>query len=73
MIYRKKCRILQIMRFAVKGRSEIGALRKYYFVDTGLRNARLNFAYVFCKSIILKIADKNGESCISILEIVAGC
>ena len=23
---------------------------------------------VFCKSIILNIADKNGESCISILE-----
>ena len=24
---------------------EIGALRKYYFCDTGLRNARLNFAF----------------------------
>lgn len=32
-------------RFDVKGRREIGALRKYYFVDNGLRNARLNFAY----------------------------
>ena len=28
-----------------KGRAEIGALRKYYFVDTGLRNARLDFAF----------------------------
>lgn len=32
-------------RFDLKGRSEIGALRKYYFADTGLRNARLNFAF----------------------------
>lgn len=32
-------------RFDLKGRSEIGALRKYYFVDTGLRNARLDFAF----------------------------
>lgn len=33
-------------RYDLKGRAEIGALRKYYFVDTGLRNARLNFAFV---------------------------
>ena len=26
-------------------KSEKGALRKYYFVDTGLRNARLNFVF----------------------------
>ena len=32
-------------RFDLKGRAEIGALRKYYFCDPGLRNARLNFAY----------------------------
>ncbi len=32
-------------RFDLKGRAEIGALRKYYFTDTGLRNARLNFAF----------------------------
>lgn len=32
-------------RFDIKGRKEIGALRKFYFVDTGLRNARLNFAF----------------------------
>lgn len=32
-------------RFDLKGRKEIGALRKYYFIDTGLRNARLNFAF----------------------------
>ncbi|MBE5968708.1 MAG: ATP-binding protein [Lachnospiraceae bacterium] len=32
-------------RYDVKGRKEIGSLRKYYFTDTGLRNARLNFAF----------------------------
>lgn len=32
-------------RYDIKGRREIGALRKYYFADTGLRNARLNFAF----------------------------
>jgi predicted AAA+ superfamily ATPase len=32
-------------RYDLKGRAEIGALRKYYFTDPGLRNARLNFAF----------------------------
>ena len=32
-------------RYDIKGRREIGALRKYYFTDTGLRNARLNFVF----------------------------
>lgn len=32
-------------RYDLKGRKEIGALRKYYFIDTGLRNARLNFVF----------------------------
>lgn len=32
-------------RYDLKGRKEIGALRKYYFTDTGLRNARLNFVF----------------------------
>ncbi len=32
-------------RYDIKGKKEIGALRKYYFSDTGLRNARLNFAF----------------------------
>lgn len=32
-------------RYDLKGRKEIGALQKYYFTDTGLRNARLNFAF----------------------------
>ncbi len=36
----------QAKRFDVKGRNEIGAFRKYYFVDPGLRNARLNFAFI---------------------------
>lgn len=37
--------ISEAKRYDVKGKKEIGALRKYYFADTGLRNARLNFAY----------------------------
>ena len=37
--------IREARRFDIKGRKEIGALRKYYFTDTGLRNARLNFAF----------------------------
>ena len=37
--------IREARRYDVKGRNEIGALRKYYFSDTGLRNARLNFAF----------------------------
>lgn len=37
--------IREARRFDLKGRKEIGALRKYYFCDTGLRNARLNFAF----------------------------
>ena len=35
----------EAIRYDVKGNNEIGALRKYFFVDNGLRNARLNFAY----------------------------
>ncbi len=37
--------VREAKRYDLKGRAEIGALRKYYFVDTGLRNARLNFAF----------------------------
>jgi len=37
--------IQEARRFDLKGRNEIGALHKYYFTDTGLRNARLNFAF----------------------------
>ncbi len=37
--------INEAKRYDLRGKSDIGALRKYYFVDTGLRNARLNFAY----------------------------
>jgi len=32
-------------RYDVKGRALIGAGKKYYFADTGLRNARLRFAF----------------------------
>ncbi len=35
----------EAQRYDVKGRRNIGALRKYYFTDNGLRNARLNFVY----------------------------
>jgi len=38
--------VKEARRYDLKGRTEIGALRKYYFADTGLRNARLNFAFV---------------------------
>lgn len=31
-------------RYDLKGRREIGSLKKYYFTDVGLRNARLNFS-----------------------------
>ena len=37
--------ISEAKRYDVKGRNEIGALRKYYFVDNGLRNAWINFAF----------------------------
>ena len=36
----------EVKRYDVKGRKEIGAQRKYYFVDTGLRNARLDFMFL---------------------------
>ena len=37
--------IREAKRYDIKGRAEVGALRKYYYADTGLSNARLNFAY----------------------------
>ena len=37
--------IREVRRYDLKGRKEIGTLRKYYFTDTGLRNARLDFAF----------------------------
>ena len=37
--------IQEAKRYDVKGRKEIGAQRKYYFVDTGLRNAKLDFVF----------------------------
>ncbi len=33
-----------VERYDLKGKNKIGALRKYYFVDNGLRNAKLNFS-----------------------------
>lgn len=44
--YFKDAFILQeATRYDIRSKKEIGALRKYYFVDTGLRNSQLNFAY----------------------------
>ena len=37
--------IREARRYDVKGKREIGAQRKYYFADTGLRNARLDFSF----------------------------
>ena len=37
--------IREAKRYDLKGRKEIGALKKYYYTDTGLRNARLNFVF----------------------------
>jgi len=38
--------IRKVLRFDVRGRKYIGTPYKYYFEDTGLRNARLNFRQV---------------------------
>ena len=38
--------IREANRYDVKGKEIIASLKKYYFVDTGLRNARLNFAFL---------------------------
>lgn len=38
--------INEVNRFDVKGRRYIGSPNKYYFEDTGLRNARLNFRQI---------------------------
>ena len=35
-----------VQRFNIKGRKYIGANKKYYFTDLGLRNARLNFRQI---------------------------
>ena len=37
--------IREARRYDVKGREEIGSLKKYYFSDVGLRNARVRFAF----------------------------
>ena len=38
--------IREANRYDLKGKKVISSLKKYYFVDTGLRNARLNFVYL---------------------------
>ncbi|MDD7417182.1 MAG: ATP-binding protein [Treponemataceae bacterium] len=37
--------ITEVKRYDLKGRNYINSTRKYYFCDTGLRNARLDFMY----------------------------
>ena len=37
--------INEVRRYDLKGRNYINSTRKYYFCDTGLRNARLDFMY----------------------------
>jgi len=50
----------------VKGRKYIGTLSKYYFIDIGLRNARLNFRQIeeshIMESIIYIELIRNGYS-----------
>ncbi len=38
--------ISPVTRYNIKGRKYISATKKYYFIDTGLRNARLNFRQI---------------------------
>ena len=38
--------IREATRYDVKGKKIITSLKKYYFIDTGLRNARLNFSFL---------------------------
>ena len=36
--------LTSVEKYDVKRKNKIGALRKYYFVDNGLRNVKLNFS-----------------------------
>lgn len=58
--------IKEARRYDLKGREEIGAQRKYYFTDTGLRNARLNFAFPdegqMLENIVFNELDYSGYS-----------
>lgn len=37
--------ISEVFRYDLKGKNIITSTKKYYYIDTGLRNARLNFIY----------------------------
>lgn len=37
--------IQEAKRYDIKGHKELGSLKKYYYIDNGLRNARLNFNF----------------------------
>ncbi|HOD93873.1 MAG TPA: ATP-binding protein [Clostridia bacterium] len=58
--------IKEAKRYDVKGRKYIGTLSKYYFIDIGLRNARLNFRQIeeshIMESIIYIELIRNGYS-----------
>ena len=53
-------------RYDIKGKAIITSLKKYYYIDTGLRNARLNFAYVdegqMLENIVYNELNYNGYS-----------
>lgn len=38
--------ISEVNRYDIKGKKHIGAIKKYYFEDVGLRNVRLNFRQI---------------------------
>lgn len=38
--------VSEASRYDIKGKKHIGAIKKYYFEDVGLRNARLNFRQI---------------------------
>lgn len=38
--------VSEVSRYDIKGKKHIGAIKKYYFEDVGLRNARLNFRQI---------------------------
>lgn len=37
--------VREATRYDLRGKKEIGSLKKYYFIDTGFRNARINFSH----------------------------
>ncbi len=44
--------ITPTFRYDLKGKNIITSTKKYYYIDTGLRNARLNFVYDDCGKLL---------------------